>query len=163
MRQIRSIPIPMAVAVLGMVAGCSSESSTTDTGGTSTGGSEVPCTSPEAGSGTAVGASEQDFTIELDTDSVKSGSTTFTVDNAGPSVHEFVVFQTDLSPDALPQGETGDVDEEGEGVTHLDEIEDIGVGCTATLSLDLDAGSYVVICNLPGHYAAGMHAPLTVK
>ncbi len=163
MRQIRSIAIPMAVAALGLLAGCSGDSSTTDAGGTSTGASEVPCTSPETGSGTAVGVSEQDFTIELDADSVKSGSTTFTVDNAGPSVHEFVVFQTDLSPDALPVGETGDVDEEGEGVTALDEIEDIGVGCTATLSLDLKAGNYALICNLPGHYAAGMHAPLTVK
>ena len=162
MRQIRSFAIPL-VAVLGLLAGCSSDGSTTDAAGTSTGAGEVPCTSPEAGSGTAVGASEQDFQIELDTDSVRSGSTTFTVDNAGPSVHEFVVFQTDLSPDALPVDETGNVDEEGEGVTHLDEIEDIGVGCAATLTLDLEAGNYVLICNLPGHYQAGMHAPLTVK
>ena len=48
-------------------------------------------------------------------------------------------------------------------MTHLDEIEDIGAGCTATLTLDQDAGNYVLICNRPGHDPAGMHAPLTVK
>ena len=27
----------------------------------------------------------------------------------------------------------------------------------------LAPGHYVVICNLPGHYASGMHADLTVR
>jgi uncharacterized cupredoxin-like copper-binding protein len=31
------------------------------------------------------------------------------------------------------------------------------------LTVDLDPGNYVVICNIPGHYAAGMHAELTIK
>jgi len=30
------------------------------------------------------------------------------------------------------------------------------------LTVDLKAGRYVVICDLPGHYAMGMRAPLTV-
>lgn len=43
-----------------------------------------------------------DFEIELGATSAPAGEVTFKVQNTGPSVHEFVVFQTDLEPDALP-------------------------------------------------------------
>ncbi|MGZ8592899.1 MAG: plastocyanin/azurin family copper-binding protein [Actinomycetota bacterium] len=44
----------------------------------------------------------------------------------------------------------------------IDEVEEIAPGTSATLNLDLDAGTYAVLCNLPGHYANGMHAAFTV-
>jgi uncharacterized cupredoxin-like copper-binding protein len=158
-----ALPAIMVIAV-GTFVACSSDSSTTAGGSVSPAStSAVPCETPEAGTGTPVGAAEKDFSIELDTASTEAGSTTFDVDNAGPSTHEFVVFATDLDPASLPVGDDGNVDEEGEGVTHIDEIEDIGSGCSASLTVDLAAGNYVLICNLPGHYAAGMHAPLKVK
>ena len=31
-----------------------------------------------------------------------------------------------------------------------------------TLEVDLGAGSYLLLCNVPGHYASGMVVPLTV-
>ena len=148
------------VAVGAFSVACSSDSSTVAASGTDT---SVPCTSPAAATGTPVGATEKDFAIALDPADAKTGSISFEVNNEGPSTHEFVVFATDLAPDALPVGSDGNVDEEGDGVTHIDEIEDIGSGCQAALTLDLDAGNYVLICNLPGHYAAGMHAAFTVK
>jgi hypothetical protein len=53
----------------------------------------------------------------------------------GPEdTHEFVVFKTDLAADALPTASDGSVDEEGEGVELVDEIEDIAVGDTPTHS-----------------------------
>jgi uncharacterized cupredoxin-like copper-binding protein len=156
--------IVLAVAALGVASACSSDS-TTDTGATSAaaGTSTVPCETPEPGDGTPIAVAEKDFTVTADPDSAKKGSTTFNVDNSGPSTHEFVVFATDLDQADLPLGDDGNVDEEGTGVTHIDEIEDIGAGCQASLTVDLDAGNYVLICNLPGHYAAGMHAAFTVK
>jgi uncharacterized cupredoxin-like copper-binding protein len=161
----RRLAVSGLIAIaMGGFAACSSDSSTTASESVSPAStSPTACESPDAGTGTPVGAAELDFSITLDTAKVKAGSTTFNVDNAGPSTHEFVVFATDLDPASLPIGSDGNVDEEGDGVTHIDEIEDIGAGCSATLTLDLDAGNYVVICNLPGHYAAGMHAPLVVK
>ena len=57
----------------------------------------------------------------------------------------------------------GVVDEEGEGLELVDEIEDIEGGSSQSLTVNLDAGSYVLICNLPGHYAQGMHAGFTVE
>ena len=112
-----------------------------------------------------VGVTEKDFAIALDESSVAAGSVTFEVKNDGPSTHEFVVFQTDLAPDALPTKDENGVqivDEEGEGITAVDEIEDIENGTTHTLKVDLAAGKYVLICNLPAHYQSGMHTALTV-
>jgi uncharacterized cupredoxin-like copper-binding protein len=111
----------------------------------------------------AVPATLQDFSIKLGKSSAPAGSVKFEIDNNGPSTHEFVVFKTDLAADALPKSDGEDtVDEEGEGVEHVDEVEDIEKGDSKTLEVDLDAGHYVVICNLPSHYAQGMHAELDV-
>ena len=43
------------------------------------------------------------------------------------------------------------------------EIEDIEAGSNESLTVTLDAGNYVFICNLPGHYAQGMHTGFTVS
>lgn len=74
-----------------------------------------------------------------------------------------VVVKTDLAPDALPTGSDGSVDEEGDGIEAIGEVEDVANGASATLSLTLEPGSYVALCNLPGHYAAGMATAFTVK
>ncbi|HYZ13685.1 MAG TPA: sulfocyanin-like copper-binding protein [Actinomycetota bacterium] len=105
-----------------------------------------------------VGATLADFSITLDSDSAPAGEVTFDVTNDAEQTHEFVVFQTDLAEDQLPTNDEGVVDEEGEGVTLIDEIEDVAGGSSQSLTVNLDAGSYVLICNLPGHYQQGMHA-----
>ena len=110
-----------------------------------------------------IGATEADYTVTLDESNAPAGDVTFDVTNDAEQTHEFVVFQTDLAEDQLPTNTDGDVDEEGEGVTHIDEIEDITAGSTKSLTVTLDAGSYVVLCNLPGHYRQGMHASFTVS
>jgi len=114
------------------------------------------------GSG-GIGATEVDYKITLDESSAPAGDVTFDITNDAEQTHEFVVFKTDLPEDQLPTNADGDVDEEGEGVTHIDEVEDITAGSTESLSVTLDAGSYVVLCNLPGHYRQGMHASFTVS
>ncbi len=110
------------------------------------------------GDGTIV-TSEKDFGIALEETSTPAGSTTFDITNDGPSTHEFVVFKTDLAEDALPvDGST--VTEEN--LDLVDEVEDIAPGAGTSLTVDLEPGSYVVICNIEGHYTAGMYAALTV-
>lgn len=110
-----------------------------------------------------VGATLADFSITLDSNSAPAGEVTFDVTNEAEQTHEFVVFQTDLAEDQLPTDENGDVDEAGEGVTLVDEIEDIESGSSQSLTVNLDAGSYVLICNLPGHYAQGMHTSFSAS
>jgi uncharacterized cupredoxin-like copper-binding protein len=144
-----------AAIVLGLAACSSSSSSSTPTTDTTT---TAPTSTGD------VGVAEKDFSISLDSSSAPAGEVTFTVANAGPSVHEFVVFKTDLAADQLPTDNKGDVDESGAGVTHIDEIEDIAAGSTdSTLKVDLESGAYVLICNLPGHYGLGMHTAFTVE
>jgi uncharacterized cupredoxin-like copper-binding protein len=133
-----------AVALLGAVA-CSSSSSTTSSAGSDTGG---------------VSATEKDFSIDLATSSAPAGSVTFNISNEGPSAHEFVILKTDDAPDALP---VKDNTVEEDKVDVVDEAEDIAPSTTATLTTDLEAGSYVIICNIPTHYEQGMHAAFTVS
>ena len=127
-------------------------------------------TTTAAGGGTEINVTLQEFSVILDTDSADAGEITFNVGNVGPDdVHEFVLFKTDLEPDALPTVADGSVDETGEGVELIDEIEGIPVGETQTLTVDLEAGSYVLICNIfdeaenEAHFQEGMRTAFTVE
>jgi uncharacterized cupredoxin-like copper-binding protein len=120
-------------------------------------------TAASCGGGGGIGATEVDFSITLDESSAAAGELTFDVTNDAEQTHEFVIFKTDLAEDALPTADDGTVDEEGEGIELVDEIEDIEAGSTQSLTVTLDAGNYVFICNLPGHYAQGMHTTFTAS
>ncbi len=92
------------------------------------------------------------------------GKVTFAIRNAGTTVHEFVVFRTDLGSDKLPMAsDEPEVDEEGEGIEAVDEVEDIAPGASQSLTVDLAPGHYVAICNVAGHYATGMWTLITVE
>lgn len=119
------------------------------------------CSDDDKAEGT-IDVTLSDFKIELSDTSAPAGEVTFKIDNKGPSLHEFVVFQSDLELDALPTDDTGDVVEDDE-FAPLDEIEDIENGASPTLKLDLTAGNYVLICNVPAHFRQGMSASFTVK
>ncbi len=107
------------------------------------------------------------YSLKISTNSVSAGKVTFHVTNtATDQKHEFVIFKTDLPEDQLPLTADGNVDEEGPGVTHIDEIPDMDPGTTKDLTVDLAPGNYVLICNMTVnamHYARGMHVAFTVK
>jgi len=88
---------------------------------------------------------------------VAAGRVTFKVHNAGAINHEFVVLRTTKKASQLLKG--NEADESG----NVGEIGDLQPGQTKTLSLNLKAGHYALICNLAGHYKAGQHADLTVR
>ena len=89
-----------------------------------------------------------------------AGPITFAVTNAGAQMHEFVVVKTDLKADALPVVDNK-IDEST--LTPVDEIEDIAAGATPSLSVDLAAGHYVLLCNIETHYGQGMRADFDVN
>jgi uncharacterized cupredoxin-like copper-binding protein len=99
--------------------------------------------------------------IELGTHNVKAGRITLEVKNAAGNnmEHELVVLKTDLADDALPVSK-------GEVLEHrlnkIGEVEDIAPGKSKRASFKLAPGHYALICNKPGHYAAGMHTTLVV-
>ena len=86
-----------------------------------------------------------------------AGRVHFAVRNAGAITHEFVVVRTDKPAGALLKGR--EADETG----NVGEIGDLPPGSAKTLTLPLKAGHYALICNLPGHYAAGQHTDFTVR
>lgn len=108
-----------------------------------------------------------EFSVSVDPASADSGETTFSVKNVGSVTHEFVVVKTDLDEADLPTSEDGSVDEGGEGIEPIDEIEDIEADGSGELSVDLDEGSYVLFCNVVdggvAHYQKGMHTSFTVE
>lgn len=121
-------------------------------------------------SATTVNVTVQEWSVLPAVTSAPAGKITFEVTNTGPEdMHEFVVIQTDLDAFALPTTATGEVDEEGGGMVVMGEIEDIAVGSTQTLSLDLAAGHYALICNIyteaeqEAHYKMGMSTNFTVQ
>lgn len=104
----------------------------------------------------------QDYHINLSQNTARVGEVTFNIQNTATDVeHEFVIVKTDLSPDAMPTDEAGDVPEDQ--ITIVTEQEAIKPGDSATLVVTLEAGHYVLMCNLPGHFHQGMHAELTVQ
>jgi uncharacterized cupredoxin-like copper-binding protein len=156
----RAVVFVAAFAVFALVAAACGD----DDGG------ETGATGEETGAAGAVDVTVQEFAVIPGSATAPAGDVTFDVTNEGPDdVHEFVVFKTDLAPDALPTNEDGTVDEEGEGIELQGEIEDIEVGDTQSLTVDLAAGNYVLICNIyeedeqESHYQEGMRVAFTVE
>jgi uncharacterized cupredoxin-like copper-binding protein len=98
-----------------------------------------------------------EFNVAPKPSDVASGAVTFNVSNAGKVEHEFVVVKTSKPASDLLKGE--EADETG----NVGEIGSVKPGQTKALNLKLAAGHYALLCNLPGHYAAGQYADLTVK
>ncbi|MDP9119311.1 MAG: hypothetical protein M3M93_03410 [Actinomycetota bacterium] len=122
------------------------------------------------GGGGTVAVTLQEFSIGTDPTTADAGEVVFEATNEGPNdVHEFVVFLTDLGPTELPTDENGAVVETGDGIELIGEIEDIPVGETKNVTLDLEAGNYVFICNIwdeseqESHYQEGMRTTFTVS
>ncbi len=136
-------------------------------------GGDAETTQAATTDGASVAVTLQEFAVSADPASVPAGSVTFDVTNTGPDdVHEFVIIQTDLGATELPVDDDGAVLEDGEGMTVIDEIEDLAVDDTQALTVDLAAGTYVLICNilqeepdgtLEAHYAEGMRTGFTVE
>jgi len=100
--------------------------------------------------------------IKLDMDHVPAGEITFDARNSSKEmIHEMIVAPLTSASEILPYtGEEHEVDEEKAG--YLGEIEEVEPGEAGSLTLDLKAGEYILYCNLPGHYMAGMWTILTV-
>jgi uncharacterized cupredoxin-like copper-binding protein len=94
--------------------------------------------------------------------SVEAGTVTFNVTNWSSSIlHELVVVAVDSPNAPLPYDyNTGLVIENQVKVEG--ETEEMAPQASITLELELQPGSYMLICNLPYHYAAGMALPFTV-
>jgi uncharacterized cupredoxin-like copper-binding protein len=101
-----------------------------------------------------------DFSVRATPASTPAGTVTFATRNGGTVPHELVVIRSDAEPGALPIAE-GFVDEDGVDVRG--EVAELPGGAQGSVALELESGRYLLICNVVGHYAAGMVTVLTVE
>jgi uncharacterized cupredoxin-like copper-binding protein len=152
----RRTRVLVAIGVAAMLAACAADG---DGGASATSGDN---------DATTIDVTLQEWAVVAAETSVPAGEVTFAITNEGPEdVHEFVIFRTDLDVSELPTDENGVVDESGEGVEVVDEVEEIAVGASAELTVTLDAGSYALVCNIysedesEAHYQMGMRTAFT--
>ena len=102
--------------------------------------------------------------LTLAKNNVAAGKVTFVAINSSKNIeHEMVVAKLDDPAKGLAYlTDKGKVDEDAPGM-NLGEIHELKPGMTGALTLDLSPGTYVLYCNIPGHYASGMWTILTVR
>ena len=101
-----------------------------------------------------------DHSITAARGSVPTGHLVFLIHNAGTTVHELEVVRAGAAGDELAY-DSGRAQAVAKDV--VAEREAILVGATKRLSVDLVTGRYLLICNLPGHYAAGMRLAIEAR
>ncbi|MCA1840001.1 MAG: sulfocyanin-like copper-binding protein [Actinomycetota bacterium] len=143
-------PLVIAAAfVLILMAGCSSSAPTTGS-------------AKSISRNNALGIALSDFAINGAKPTVSGGTYSVSISNAGKVQHELLVFKSDLTPDQYPLKD-GDVAEDGQGVSLISDGDNINPGEHQSRVVNLKApGKYLFVCNLPGHFKAGMHAEFTV-
>lgn len=119
------------------------------------------------------GAMNKPMTFTIDRASVPAGDVTFVVANDGKIDHELVVLQTNTAYDAIPVDAAGDPPAAvTAGANKI--LEDNNVGETGEPNLtkgqartftiaNMQAGAYVLVCNLAMHYQMGLRAAFTVS
>ena len=85
---------------------------------------------------------------------VRAGKVAFTVANTGKLTHEMVVV-----PSPVKTAKDGSAKETGSP----GEVPELQPGKSGRVTIQLKPGSYQLLCNVPGHYAAGQHTNITVK
>lgn len=144
----RLAPVALLLATAIALASCGSDDAKPAAATPAAGG---------AGARHALTVDASEFHFAPATLKARSGKVTISMRNDGKTAHELVVLKTDAAPGAL--------DVSGGRVSEKDsvgEISETKAGATASTTLDLKPGSYVYVCNIPGHYADGMRGRLTV-
>lgn len=134
------------------------------------GGSVVNVTLSNRGGSMMMGAGRMGMmSITARPGAVPAGQASFVVTNTGSLTHELVVLP--LAPGAQVGQRAVGADNKVDESTSLGEAsnrcgagagEGISPGSTGWVTLDLPAGRYELVCNIAGHYQAGMSTLLTV-
>lgn len=161
-----SVVALLALALVALISACGGSSSGSDGAATNGGSGDVE-EHTDDGDGDEGGESVH---VTLDEWSITpahgeafeaaAGEMVFEIHNDGAAPHDLKVIKTDLAPDALPIVD-GVVDQEAAGEV-IGGVDPIAGGEIYVEPYSLDAGNYVIICTIPGHYQQGMSAELTV-
>ena len=99
--------------------------------------------------------------IHLSQDFAPAGKVSFLITNEDTMKHELVGFRTATAAGAFPiasfEGEPNRIDEDKAGTAVIDTGAALPPGGYKMITVDMATGHYALVCNLSGHYAAGMH------
>lgn len=178
----------LVVALLALVACDDDGASVRDLGGSASSGSgsgsgsgtaasgsgsepAAECEEPEA-TEPGLPVTLDEYTLRPDEDELTTGPTRFIANNAGEDVHELLVVEA-RSLEALPLDPKGSIDEEvlEEEDRLIGEVEAIPSGGSCALEVDLQPGTYVLLCNIReraddgvvNHFLQGMRARVKVS
>lgn len=100
--------------------------------------------------------------LTLEPATVKAGPAVFHVHNGAMTEdHEMIVVKLDKPDAAIPlDSKKHRIDEKK--LKSLGEVSDLKPGADGMLKANLKAGTYLVFCNIKGHYEAGMQNKLVV-
>jgi uncharacterized cupredoxin-like copper-binding protein len=109
----------------------------------------------------------QHMYIRLSQTVAPTGRIAFIVTNDSTDMkHELVGFATKTPAGAYPiagfEGDPNRIDEDAAGPAVIDSGAALAPGASKVLTADLAPGHYALVCNLPGHYKAGMHVDFWV-
>jgi uncharacterized cupredoxin-like copper-binding protein len=77
--------------------------------------------------------------------------------------HELGIIRTNTPSNSLPlNGAKIDEGNVGEIMARINP-EELGAGEYSQVATTLESGVYVLVCNIPGHYSAGMYANLIIN
>lgn len=152
----RITPILAMAAFVGLtaLAGCGGAASTPASG------------TPAAPAAAAVDGSNiglAEFKLSNVPTTLPAGKSDLTITNNGSVDHELLIFKSDLAPAAYPADADGKILEEGAGINKVSDGDNVTAGQTQKRTVDLAAGTYLFVCNLPGHFKSGMSQVVTVK
>ena len=100
--------------------------------------------------------------ITVNMDIVPAGDVTFkATNNSKGMIHEMVLAPVNDATMPLPYDtENEKVDEDAAG--HIGEVAELEPGQSGALTVTLKPGTYILYCNIEGHYIMGMWTLLTV-
>jgi uncharacterized cupredoxin-like copper-binding protein len=104
----------------------------------------------------------EEWKVNVSAQSAVAGEVIFAIANYGSIQHEFLVTKTSYEPGKIPIGSNNRFDEEDKGLSVVDEIPEWAVNESKVLKVNLEAGTYELLCNIEGHYGNGMHTSFTV-
>ena len=101
--------------------------------------------------------------IELDKTAIPGGDVVFNVANhAMTEQHEVILVKLSSPDQVIPLNVKKHRVDESQLKT-FGEVADLQPSDTGTLKAQLKSGTYLLLCNIKGHYEAGMAAKLTVN
>jgi uncharacterized cupredoxin-like copper-binding protein len=102
------------------------------------------------------------MSIRADHSSIKAGTVSFDVTNWSRSfVHEVLIVAVENPNAALPYN-YAEAKVAEDQMKVLGEVTDLQPNASGTVDVALTPGSYLLICNIAGHYAAGMVSQLQI-